>query len=71
VKPVYPTGQERDRFKDDCLAFKLAWKCDRCVHIVPTTGRCGLEYPNTELQQAESFETPRGTYVFCKHFELE
>lgn len=71
MKPVFPTDSERDQFRRDCDDFHLAWKCDCCVHLVESSGRCGLEYPNSELQQAESFETSRGTYVFCKHFELE
>lgn len=70
MEKIYPSAQEHARFKTESENFSLAWKCDDCVHFLKNTGKCGLEYPNHELITAESFDTPRATYVFCKHFEL-
>lgn len=70
MKKVEPTDAERDRFERDCLDYALAWRCVDCVHCDATRGRCSLEYPVSDLMNAASFDTPQGTYAFCKHFEL-
>jgi hypothetical protein len=71
VEKVYSTPEERARFYSDCAEYNLAWKCTDCVHLVDATGRCALEYPNHDLAAATCYDTPEGTYVFCKHFELK
>ncbi len=70
MKKVMPTTEERCRFDSDCAQYRLAWKCTDCVHYDGTVRRCSLEYPSSELMNAPSYDTPDGTYVFCKHFEL-
>jgi hypothetical protein len=70
MKLVYATPEDDARYAKDCAQYRLAWKCCDCAHVVSGSGRCSLEYPNHELANAESFVSPSGTYVFCKHFEL-
>jgi len=70
MRRVEPTPDEHARFASDCADYKLAWRCTDCVHYNEGTARCSLEYPISELMRAESYDTPRATYVFCKHFEL-
>jgi hypothetical protein len=70
VKPYAANPGQLDRFREERTRFRLSYRCPDCVHVVPGTRACSLEYPNRNLLESEHFLQEDGNFVFCKYFEV-
>ena len=70
MKPYTAPDGHVARFREERERFRLAWRCDDCVHVVPATLACSLEYPNRTLLEADHYLEAGGNFVFCKYFEV-
>lgn len=59
-----------ERFRDEARRLGLRYRCWDCAHVVPSTGRCSMGFPNAYLRTHDDALAPRGDYTFCKYFEL-
>ena len=57
-------------FAEQAERFDLRFRCDDCLHVVPSELSCSLGYPNSMLKGAIRAVDERGYYTFCKYFEL-
>lgn len=70
VTPTTASAEDLRRFQEESRRHDLRWTCRDCAHVVPSTQRCSMEYPNALLRDPEGYLDPRGHYRFCKYFEL-
>ena len=69
MKPYQATPEQVDRFRAEAAEHRLEFRCDACIHAVPSTLACSLEYPNRTLLEASEYLEQSGHFVFCKYFE--
>jgi len=62
--------EQRERFAHEAQVFRFKFRCDDCVHVVPSTRACTLGFHNRELRDNQSAFEPDGRYAFCKYFEV-
>jgi len=70
MKPYYANPSEVECFKRQRILYSFGYQCSDCVHMKTSSSTCSLEYPNTDLMNAEGFLEEEGQFVFCKYFEL-
>jgi len=59
------------QFVRETEEFSLIYRCQRCIHVIPTSGACSLRYPNHMLAEGPVRALDEsGRFVFCKDFEL-
>ncbi len=70
MKPYKVSQEDVDRFKEERAKYNLLYRCQDCVHHVPGTSRCSMDFPNKVLLESEKFLEESGEFVFCKYFEV-
>lgn len=69
MKPYQASPEQVDRFRIESAEHRLEFRCDACIHGIPSTGKCSLEYPNRTLVESADYLEKSGHFVFCKYFE--
>jgi len=74
VKPRPEDLADPDRanalFLAEVEMFALRYRCEACVHVVPSDRSCSLGYPNAALVGPPGVITDDGALAFCRYFEL-
>jgi hypothetical protein len=59
-------------FAEEAARLGLLYRCPECDHVVPSSGRCSMGWPNGMLNRGDhAAYDDHGDFVFCKCFEAE
>lgn len=69
-EPLLTLQDREDRFAAERERFGLRFRCDECAHVIPTSRRCSMGYPNAVLTGPVRGLQDDGTPNSCKYWEL-
>lgn len=62
---------ERERiFAEQHARFAMRFRCEDCAHLIASTMRCSMGYPNTDLIGPLRGLGDNGLPTSCKYWEL-
>lgn len=64
-------GYSGSDFMQEVKKFNMKFRCTDCIHSIPPSNECSLEFPNDELLKIHHYISESGEFIFCKYFELE
>jgi len=70
MKPYTVSTEDVELFKKERAEYGLVYRCNDCVHHVPDTDKCSMDFPNRVLLESEKYLEESGQFVFCKYFEV-